>query len=258
MKALALAACFLALSASAARPSLTAAELQDVGLDSPSGARVPIDSQWKSDSGANVSLGAAMAGWPTVLVFADYTCGALCGPVLTFAADALAKSGLAAQDYRFVALGIDPKDGPREASSMKRERIVDEGIASAAVFLTGGEAVIRQTAEAAGYRFAYDAANDQFAHPAAILVVAPDGRIVRALSGLGVTPDGLRLALVEASEGRIGTWGDRVRLLCYGFDPSVGLYMASIYRALAIASAMTVIMLAAGIAWLSFHRPRAS
>jgi protein SCO1 len=64
-----------------------------------------------------------MAGRPTILIFADYTCATLCGPILSFVENALATSQLASHDYRPVVLGIDPKDGPREAAAMRRERI---------------------------------------------------------------------------------------------------------------------------------------
>jgi protein SCO1/2 len=253
-KYLLLAAVLLALNAPAARSALAPADLERVEVTPPPGAHIPTASRWRDESGAWTSLGQATDGRPGVLIFADYTCASLCGPVLTFAADALAKSGLSPSDYRLVALGIDPKDGPADAARMKKERIGDAAIASSAVFLTGDAQTIREATEAVGYHFAYDAAHDQFAHPAAVLVLAPDGRITRVLEGLGISADDFRLALVEAGEGRIGAFKDRVRLLCYGFDPSTGMYTVSIYRALAAASALTIVLLAAGIGWLSLRR----
>jgi protein SCO1/2 len=198
-----------------------------------------------------------MAGRPTLLVFADYTCNTLCSPILTRIGEAMAQSGLPPRGYRLVVLGLDPKDGPRAAARMKQERIADPAVAASAVLLSGDEATVRRAADAVGYRYAYDAAHDQFAHPAAVLALTADGRLARVLSGLGTTTD-LRLALVEAGEGRIGTLRDRVRLLCYGFDPSVGVYTPSVHRALAAVSALTVLMLGAAIGWLSLRRARPS
>src|SRR5262249_32942929 len=123
-----------------------------------------------------------------------------------------------------------------------------------AVFLTADDDTIRLTAQALGYRFAYDVERDQFAHPAAALVLSADGHVARVLSGLGIDGNDLRLALVEAGQGRIGTIGDQIRLLCYGFDPTVGAYTVSIVRTLELTSALTVVVLALGIGWLS--RPR--
>jgi protein SCO1/2 len=245
-------------SVSVAHAAVVTADLQEIGVTAPPGAQVPIEAHWKNENGVSVSLGHAMAGRPTLLIFADYTCRTLCGPILSFVVDALTRSALASQDYRLVVLGIDPKDGPREAADMKRERIGDDAVASAAVFLTADEDTIRRTADALTYRFAYDAEHDQFAHPAAVLVLTGDGRVTRVLSGLGISADDFRLALVEAGGGRIGSLRDHVRLLCYGFDPSIGIYTVSIHRALAFAAAMTVIMLAAGIGWLSLRSYRAS
>jgi protein SCO1/2 len=258
MKYPALAIGIFLLSASLARAGLPAADLQEIGVSPAPGARIPTEFRWNDESGLPVTLGKAMAGRPTVLVFADYTCSTLCGPVLTFVLDALEQSGLPPHDYRLVVLGLDPRDGPREAASMKKARISADMVALAPIFLTADEAVIRQATQAVGYRFTYDAAHDQFAHPAAVLVLTGDGRVTRVLSGLGISANDFRLALVEAGQGRIGTLGDQVRLLCYGFDPSTGIYTVSIYRALAIASAVTILLLAAAIGWLSLRRPRLS
>lgn len=261
MKSVVVAFGLLLASASTAYPALTTSALQEVGLAPPPGARVPIETRWTDESGNPISLDQAMAGRPTILIFADYTCTTLCGPILTFVENALANSQLASHDYRLVVLGIDPKDGPSDAAAMRQERIGNQTVASAAVFLTADDDTIRLTAHAVGYRFAYDAAREQFAHPAAALVLSPDGHVTRVLSGLGISGNDLRLALVEAGQGRIGTISDQVRLLCYGFDPTVGAYTVSILRTLEFTSALSLVVIAFGIAWLSWrpraHRPQA-
>jgi protein SCO1/2 len=241
-------------SASPVYAALTASDLEKIGVLPPPGARVPIEIYWTDDSGNSISLKQAMGGRPTILIFADYTCATLCGPILSFVENALATSQLASREYRLVVLGIDPKDGPREAATMKRERIESQAVSSSAVFLTADGDTIHRTAHALGYRFTYDAERDQFAHPAAAFVLSADGRVARVLSALGINGDDLRLALVEAGQGRIGTLGDQVRLLCYGFDPTVGAYTVSIVRTLKLTSTLTVIVLALAIGWLS-RRP---
>jgi protein SCO1/2 len=185
------------------------------------------------------------------LLFSDYNCRTLCGPIVTSAVDALTHSGLTDQDYRLVMLGIDPRDGPDEAFTMKRERIIDQTVAAAATLLSADQATIGSVADAVGYRFKYDAERDQYAHPAVALVLTQDGRVTRVLSGLGMTGADVRLALVDAGEGQVGTFSDQVRLLCYGFDPSIGAYTPAIYRVLALAAALTTAAFAIGIAWLS-------
>ena len=101
-----------------------------------------------------------------------------------------------------------------------------------------------------GISYAYDAEHDQFAHPAAAYVISPEGRIARVLSGIGLNGSDLRLALIDAGEGQIGTFIDHVRLLCYGFDPAQGIYTSAIERWLMAAAAGTVIVLAGWLAVL--------
>jgi protein SCO1 len=237
---------------------IAATELADVRIKLPTNAQIPLQTLWKNEEGIEVHLAQALAGRPTLLVFADYNCRTLCGPIVTFVADALAKSGLTDRDYRLVVLGIDPRDGPNEASTMKRERIVDRTVASAATLLSSDQATIERVADAVGYRFQYDAEHDQYAHPAVALALTKDGRVARVLSGLGMTPADVRLALVEAGEGLVGTFSDQVRLFCYGYDPSIGAYTPTIYRALAFAAALTAGALAIGIAWESRRSRRAT
>ena len=113
--------------------------------------------------------------------------------------------------------------------------------------LTGSDVAIRAVTQAAGYSFVYDPTHDQYAHPAAAYVITAQGRVARVLSGVGLTGPDLRLALVEAGEGKIGGIADAIHLLCYGFDPARGIYTASITKLLNIGGAATVALLAGGI-----------
>jgi protein SCO1/2 len=138
---------------------------------------------------------------------------------------------------------------------MKVSRIgSDTPLAKESTFLLGNASALDAATKAAGYHYAYDASHDQFAHPAAAYVIAKDGRIVRVLSGLGLTGDGLRLALVDAGSGRVGTLLDQVRLHCFGFDPARGIYTASIAKILMVAGCATVIVLIGGLAFMAFAR----
>jgi protein SCO1/2 len=98
------------------------ADLDEVRIDLPPNPRIPLQTTWKNEEGVEVQLAQALAGRPALLVFADYTCRTLCGPIVTFAGDALANSGLTEGDCRLVMLGIDPRNGPTEASTMRRRR----------------------------------------------------------------------------------------------------------------------------------------
>ena len=175
-------------------------------------------------------------------VLADYTCETLCGPMISIVSDALAQSGLRpGVDFRLVAVGLDPKDTAADAASMKQAQVgASSEIAAAVYFLRGDGMAIAALTTALGFRSAYDRDRDQYAHPAAAFVVAPDGRIARVLPGLSVEPASIRLALVDAGKGTVGTFTDHIRLLCYGYDPASGTYTVAIGRLLATSGGATI------------------
>lgn len=225
------------------------AVLDGVYVDPTAGATLPLTLNFRDDAGRDWSLANATEGLPAVLIFADYTCHTLCGPILDFTTAALQQSRLRpGVDYRLIVIGIDPKDGLDTARAMKSSRLDNGGpIARAALFLTGTTTVIAEVTSALGYHFTYDTEHDQYAHPAAAFVLTRDGKVTRVLSGLGLSGADLRLALIDAGQGQVGTLFDRFRLLCYGYDPARGIYTARIDRLLEISGAVTMLALAAGI-----------
>ena len=238
-------------------PALAAvsrAVLDQVYVDPKPGATLPLQLTFRDERGNARSLAQALDDHATVLIFADYTCRTLCGPILDFTAAALEKSALrAGTDYRLVVIGLDPKDSLDSARAMKASRLDNGGpITHAATFLTGTGAEIGAATSALGYHYAYDATNDQFAHPAAAFVLTRNGKVTRVLSGLGLSGTDLRLALVDAGQGEVGTLADRFHLLCYGFDPARGIYTARIGLVLQICGAITIAIMAGGI--LVMHR----
>jgi protein SCO1/2 len=234
----------------AAQGGLLVSALDTVGVTPPPHAKVPTALELIDEDGASRTLTDAMAGRPTLLILADYTCQSLCGPVLGLAANALEQSGLRpGSEYRVIAIGLDPNDRPADARAMKRAQVGEgTGLARAAVFLTADADALARIETSLGYRSAYDSQNDQVAHPAVAFVLTGDGRLARMLSGLALDPADLRLALVEAGEGRIGNLADTVRLICYGFDPAVGIYTLSIHRLLLLVSLLSTAGLAAAVA----------
>jgi protein SCO1/2 len=250
----------LVVLAPSAEAGLTAPAIDAVGASPPAGARVPLSVGLLDETGAPQTLQAAIDHTPSVFILADYACQALCGPVLTLASTALASSGLTAgRDYRLVVVGLDPRKGFRAAKAMKTAQIGENGeLAAAASFLTADEPALQAITTALGYRSAYDREADQFAHPAVAFVLTADGRVARTLSALGIGPHDLRLALVEAGEGRIGSTIDQVRLLCYGFDPATGVYTPSIHVLLVLGWLLTALALGGAIAMMVLARNRAS
>jgi protein SCO1/2 len=190
---------------------------------------------------------------PSVLVFADYTCTTLCGPIVAFVASALEKSGLkAGSQYRLIVVGLDPKDDAATAAQIRRDHLGDAtALNDAVTFLIADQAAVTRLTTALGYRYVYDAEHDQYAHPGAAYVLRADGHVSRVLTGLGLSGSDMRLALVEAGQGRIGTLGDQVRLLCSGFDPAHGAYNLAVSRILGTVALATILMLGGGIALLA-------
>ncbi|MBI1182248.1 MAG: SCO family protein [Alphaproteobacteria bacterium] len=252
-----LALAIVLLPLSAANAGLTPDQLSKVAIRTPVGAALPEGVRFKTMGGASTTIGAVLAGKPALVVFADYTCHMLCGPVLAMASGALHASGLTPdKDFRFVVIGIDPKDTPADARKMEDREVGDPALRHDAVFLMGNKHATAAATEAVGYSYVYDAEHDQYAHPTAAFAVTPTGKVSQVLTSVGIEPESVRLALVKASKGSVGNLGDRIRLLCYGFDPATGLYSASVMLWLRIGGLATVLVLGGGLAWFALRRRR--
>lgn len=236
-----------------ARAALNRSELGEVFLAPPAHAAAPLALEFRDIHDKRVSLREAIDGRPAVLLFVDYTCRTICGPALAIASGALAQTGLDPAKYRLVVIGLDPKDSADDARAMARQ-IGDPAVERVTTLLRGDAGNVGRLTEALGYHYRYDAAVDQFAHPAGALVMTSDGRVSRSLSSLALNPKDLRLALVEAGAGRIGTLSDRLTLLCYGFDAAHGVYAPAIGRMLKLFAALTIISVLGSILVLERHR----
>lgn len=226
----------------ASTPRLAAQDLATVELAPPPDARLPTGLDVTDVlTGRATTLGAAMAGRPTLFLPVDYECRTLCDPVARVAADALAATGLGAAQARVVLLGLDPATDPAVARRFAEEAFPPDARPSL-VALVGGDPAIRAATASVGYRYAYDAPTRTYAHPAGAVMLTADGRVARVLSSLALDGPDLRRAFVEAGEGRVGTLADRIALLCYGFDPALGIYTPAIRRLLAAAAAATLVV----------------
>jgi len=204
--------------------------LQDVGVDEKLGGRVPLDALFADLDGSPVHLGALLGkGRPVVLSLVYLNCPMLCGLVLDDEARSMRASGLElGKDFDAVTISFDPADTPKLAAERQRNYVQafeKPEQRRAWTFLTGEATESRRVADALGFRYAYDARTKQFAHPAVIFVLKPDGGISRYLYGIAYDPKDLRLALVEAGQGRVGTSADRLLLTCYRYDPASRKYV---------------------------------
>ncbi len=196
---------------------------------------------------------------PVILSLVYYRCPSLCQLVLSGLVTGLRGTGLRlGEDYDLVTLSIDPSETPAMASERRRGHLQALGVPDAGEawsYLTGDEAQIRALADAVGFSYAYDASLGQFAHAATLFVVTGDGRLSRYLYGVRFAPRDLKLALVEAGEGRVGTAFDRFLLTCYQFDPASKRY-ALVVRGVIQGGGLLVFLALGGLLTVLWRRER--
>jgi protein SCO1 len=248
-----------ALAAALAAPALAQRteplpeELEGVGITERRDAQLPLDLPFRDSQGNAVRLGDYLHdGRPVLLSLVYYRCPMLCTLVLNGMVDALRDVPLApGQDFELITVSIDPVETPALARAKQDVYVAEYGHPEAGRgwhFLTGGEESIQALAEAVGFGYRYDADRNEYAHAAALFVVTPDGRVSRYLYGVLFDPRTVRLSLVEASEGRIGSALDQILLYCYHFDAAKGRYAPAAMRLMRAAGAFTVILLGSFLA----------
>lgn len=258
MRRLAIAVSLALSMTTAAAASVSGADLAGVEAAPQPDTILPLTLSLQGEDGDVKPLQYWLGSGPSIWILADFTCETLCGPMVSIVSEALARSGLKpGPDFRLIVVGLDPKDTAADAAAMKTAQIGTAGeLPAHTFFLRGSSKDLGELTHSFGFRSVYDREHDQFAHPAAAFVVTRDGRIARTLPGLAMDPASLRLTLVEAGQGRVGSWRDHVRLLCYGFDPASGVYTAAVGRILAGVGAATIAALVLLISVL-FRRERA-
>lgn len=225
------------------------------------GAELPTNTIFQDESGRDVRLGDLLRGKPAILLPVYYKCPMLCGLELKGLLRCLRAMELSAgQDFDVIAFSFDPKEKPSLAAQKKKQTLQDYGRMNSADgwhFLTGARESSEVLCDAIGFRTTYDKRSGQYAHAACLVVIAPDGRIARYFYGVEFVPREMKLALVEASDGQVGTIADQVQLLCFAYDPATGRYGFAILRTTQIAGVLTVVILVSCISrflWLDSNR----
>lgn len=232
----------LLVAALAAGPALAAEPLQRARLDQNLGARVPLALAFRDEAGRVVSLGDYFGRGPVVLTFAYFGCSQLCTEVLSSAKRALAALPPGTR-YTALTVSIDPDDSPGGAA-MRRRMLLGSGPQPDWHFLTGGKGAIRALTAASGFHYAYDRTTHQFAHPAGLMVLTPQGRLSRYFYGLEVPAPALAAALADASGERVGERVHEVLIRCFHDVFSSGRHGPWIDAALKAACALTVALVA--------------
>jgi len=253
--------------------------LDGVEIEQKLGVELPREARFTTADGAVVTLGELFDGsLPTILTLNYTDCPQLCSVHLTKLVEAMGKMApklALGEQYRIVTISIDARDTPEKAARMKGEyatRLVaailhelptsDEAqveaqVASAWTFLVGDERTIQRVADAIGFGFKWLPERKEFAHDAANIVITPDGRVARYLSGLDPLSGTLRMSLVEASAGEIGTLFDGIFLSCFIYDPLLGSYALAARRVMTAGAVVMVVGLLTGFFFLRRMEARA-
>lgn len=241
-----------AASGQPARPPV----FDGVGLEEHLGAKIPLDLQFTEASGRRVHLGDYVDGKrPVLLVLAYMRCKMLCSLVLGATTTAVREMPLAlGRDYRVVTVSIDP-DEEAAAANVKRAELLRRaghpGETDRWTLLLGGERPIRELADSLGFHYRWDPTTEQFAHPAVVFAIAPDGTIARYLQGIDFTPAAVAAALRQAATGEVADDSLAGTILsCFHFDPAARAHRKQIDLYLKIGGGILTAVLASSVAGL--------
>ena len=240
------------------------ADLANVGIDQRLNQQVPLDLEFKDETGKTVKLGDYFqSGKPVILNLVYYTCPMLCGEELIGEASALSMLKFTpGKDYEIVSVSFNPDETSNDATAAKKTYIarINEHLdpktdGSGWHFLTGAQPQIKQLADAVGFHYRRDPQTRQFIHATAIMLVTPAGKIAQYYYGVEYSPKDIRLGLIEASRGNIGNVVDEVLLYCYHYDPKTGRYGAVVTNIMRLAGAATMLILG-GFLIVMFRRDK--
>jgi protein SCO1 len=217
------------------------------------GELVPLQATFTDAQGKTVQLRDVLPRTrPVLLSLVYYSCPLLCNLLINEQVRTMKEIGLElGSDYEAVTVSIDPKDTPEQSLERHRRHLQAMGKPETAPwhFLTGGEESIHQLADALGFKYAYDEDSKQYVHPAVVFVLTPEGAISRYLYGTSFRPEDMKLALVEAGGGRVGTSFDRIILTCFKYDTATRRYGFYIFGFLRIGALMVFGALATMLAY---------
>jgi protein SCO1/2 len=241
----------------------TPAYLKNAGLDQRLGTQIPLNLHFRDSTGADAPLGRYFAQKPVALALVYFKCAMLCPQVLHGLANSLAQTGYApARDYDVIVASIDPSDTPADAEAARQKFISQLGgsVPTDSVhFLTGEQPEITALANSVGFHYVRvpgpDGKMTQFAHSSVIMVATPEGKLSKYLTGVEYQPRDLRLALLEASDHRIGSPTDLILLYCCNYSPGEGRYTVSVLRVLGLAGMGSLFGLA-GLLYMLNRKPK--
>ena len=218
------------------------------GVDEHLGDKIDLTSKVQNHFGDQIPLAEYFQeDKPAVFTLNYYSCASLCSVQLNAVLNGLKDMDwIPGGQFKMLTLSIDPEETSSLAAQKRGTYLEELGKQNASwEFMVAKQSVITDIANQVGYRYTYDEQSKQFAHPAVIMILSPDGTISRYLYGVSYSARDLKFALIEASEGKIGTTVDKVILSCFSYDNSTGRYTASAFGLMRLAGVITMFFLGA-------------
>jgi protein SCO1/2 len=229
------------LAGSLARAGLPVLE---VGINENLGERVPENISFVDERGDTVKFG-ALVDRPTLVSLVYYTCPSVCRPLLEEVTTMLGKleriDMQPNRDYRMITISFDDTDSPAGSARLKDEYYahLPQGYPRDAwTFLTGDSASVAAFTQAVGFAFKRNATG--FAHPTTLVVLSRDRKITRYLTGSEYLPLDIKMALVEAREGRIGPTITKFYKFCFSYDPKGEKFVLNATRVVGLSTLVGV------------------
>lgn len=226
-------------------------ELQGIGIDDKTGQSVNLDIPFADSEGKPVVLKDYFGKKPVLLALVYYGCPNLCTLVLNSTLDTLKDVNLVAgKDFDVLAVSFDPRENAELAKNKKSAYVAEYKKTKPTAsedgfhFLTGSKASIENVTSQMGFKFRWDKDSNQYAHASAVFVLTPGGKVSRVFYGLMYPPRDMRLALVEAGEGKIGNIVDQFMLFCFHYDAAAQKYVLLAQNLMKLGGAIMLAVLA--------------
>jgi len=238
--------CLLAGAVALAADQPLPPELRGVGVDEHLGQSVDLNLTFTGEDGYPVPLRSLFhQGRPVLLNLVYYSCPMLCTLVLNGQTAALKNiPWTPGNEFEVVTISIDPTDTFDLAQRKRASYLESYGRPAAGWhFLTDDHGNAKKLADQLGFHYRYDDSQKQYAHPAVVMILTPEGKVSRYLYGIKFNPRDLRLALVEASESKFSLSTDRILLYCFHYDPQAHGYVLFATNLMRAGGLLTVLIL---------------
>jgi protein SCO1 len=225
-------------------------EIREIGVDEKLNQQVDTSLTFLDGEGRTVALKDLLhKDRPVVLNLVYYSCPMLCGMVLQGALGSLKQVPYTAgKDIEVITVSFDPKEGPALAQAKKQHILAEYGRPEAKDgwhVLVDKDGNAKRLADQVGFKYKWSDADQQFAHASVTMILTPEGKVSRYLYGIDYDARTMRLALTEASEGKIGTTVDKLLLFCYHYDPLSRSYVLFATRVMKLGGVLIMLVLGA-------------